>query len=166
MDGALISEKRIRRAEQISRVNSWSIIGFAGLSSVVVLFLGNFYGVLVGLAVVLGGYFELRGHQYLRKREISAIPWLVGSQLYLIVVLWAYSLKNLLSFDASNPWAPFSRGMKEFILAINPDVQLVEGMLKVSYFLVYLSLILAVLIYQGGLSIYYMVLKKLLYPAS
>ncbi|MDA0349269.1 MAG: hypothetical protein O3C43_19550 [Verrucomicrobia bacterium] len=166
MDGALISEKKIRRAEQISRVNSWSIIWFALLSTVVVLFLGNLYGVLVGLAVALGGYFELRGHRYLIKREASAIPWLVGSQLYLIVVLWGYSLKHLLSFDESNPWAPFSSGMKDFILAINPDVQLVEAMLKVGYFLVYLSLILAVLIYQGGLSLYYLALKKLLYPAA
>jgi hypothetical protein len=166
MDGGLISEKKMRRAEQFSRVNSWSIIGFALLSSVAVLFLGNIYGVLVGLAVALGGYFELRGHRYLLKREVSAIPWLVGSQLYLIIVLWGYSLNNLLTFDASNPWAAFSPGFKDLVLSINPDVQLVEAMLKVSYFLMYLSLILAVLIYQGGLSLYYLTLKKILYPTS
>lgn len=166
MEGETISQNKIRRGIRTSRINSWSIIGFASLSSIGVFFFGDFYGALVGLAVALSGCMELRGSLLLAKGSLASIRWLVSSQLYLIAVLLGYSYNNLVSFDASDPWARFSPGLKDLILAINPDVYLVETMLTLSYYAVYVSLIVAVLIYQGGLSLYYLSRKKYLYPKT
>ena len=158
------SRKKIRRVTNISRLNGWSILAVAGLSALVSLVLGHVFGVVIGCAVAVSGYFELRGHQRLVARKGGAVAWLVISQWYLMIVLWSYCVINLYHFDSSNPWAMFSPRFKEFILAINPDAYLIESMLTVSYYATYISLILAVFIYQGGLSLYYLSVKKYLYP--
>ncbi len=157
------AERKINRAILISRLNGWSIVIVALLSVLVTLFAKSLFGTVVGLAVLVAGYLELRGHKLLVSRNISAVSWLTISQWYLMAVLFAYSIINLVQFDANDPWAPFSSSFKELVLAINPDVYLVETMLKISYHAVYVSLIVAVLVYQGGLSIYYFSLKKYLY---
>ena len=96
----------------------------------------------------------------------SFVFGLVESQVYLIIVLWCYSVFNLATFDSADPWARFSPGFKDLILSVNPDVYMVEALLKVSYQATYISLILVVLIYQGGLYLYYFSRRKYLYPAS
>jgi hypothetical protein len=163
MQAEAVSEKKIQRAIKLSRLNGWSVAGFAGLCAVVVLPLGSFFGFVVGFAVALSGIMELRGHALLKQRSVSSIPWLVGSQVYLIAVLWAYASYNIMHFDAEDPWARFSPGFKDLILSINPDVYLVEAMLKIAYSATYFSLIIAVLLYQGGLCLYYLSRKKYLY---
>lgn len=166
MKDLVLSERKINRAVQISRLNGWSIVVVALLSVLVTVFAKSLFGTLIGVAVFVGGYLELRGHKLLVARKASAVSWLVISQWYLVAVLFAYSIINLVRFDANDPWAPFSASFKDLVLAINPDVYLVETMLKVSYYAVYVSLILAALIYQGGLSVYYLSLKKFLYANS
>jgi hypothetical protein len=163
MQDEAISEKKILKALAISRLNGWSVAGFAGLCGLLVLVLGDVFGFMIGLAVAASGMMELQGNRLLRRRETSAFIWLAGSQVYLMVVLWAYASFNIMSFDKEDPWARFSPSIKEFILSINPDVYLVETMLKVSYFATYIALIVAVLIYQGGLCLYYFSRKKFLY---
>lgn len=158
--------KQIQRALWISRLNGWSVAGFAGFCAVVSLLMGSVYGFLVGAAVALSGVMELQGNRLLQKARMRGIGWLVFSQLYLIGVLWAYSINQLTRFDSSNPWEMFSPGFKDLMLSLNPDVYLVEDLIQVTFFATYISLILAVLLYQGGLSIYYLTRKKYLYPVD
>ena len=82
---------------------------------------------------------------------------------YLIAVLWAYAGDQLLRFDSDDPWALFPSEFKDLILAINPDEYLVEALLRITYPATYFSLILVVLIYQGGLCLYYFSRRKYLY---
>lgn len=166
MMDVVLAERKINRAVLISRLNGWSIVIVALLSVLVTIFAKSLLGTVIGLAVFVGGYLELRGHKLLVSRNISAVTWLAISQWYLMTVLFAYSIINLVRFDTNDPWASFSSSFKDLILAINPDVYLVETMLRVSYYAVYASLILTVLIYQGGLAIYYLSLKKYLYANS
>ena len=140
-----------------------SVAGFAALCALVVLLLGDFLGFGIGLAVSVSGLLELRGNRLLLQRHMKAILWLVVSQLYLIVVLWAYAAYQLQKFDPENPWAIFSPEFKDLILSINPDAYLIEAMIRITYPATYFALILAVLIYQGGLSLYYLSRKKYLY---
>jgi hypothetical protein len=166
MDEVSGSNKKIQRALVISRTNGWSVAGFAGVCALVVILFGDVFGFLVGLAVSLSGVMELKGSRLLRGLDKKAIGWLVGSQVYLIIVLWIYALFNLVTFNSTDPWARFSPGFKDLILSINPDVYLVEALLKVTYLATYITLILVALIYQGGLCLYYLSRKKYLYAES
>ena len=111
MQAEAISEK-IRRAQQVSQINGWTIFGFAALCALVAFILKDIYGFLVGFAVSFSGLMELRGHFTLKQRMRSAINWLVFSQLYLMVVLWLYCLNNIFRFDHSDLWARFSPDFK------------------------------------------------------
>lgn len=166
MEEEAIPGKKIRRAIQISKINGWSIAGFAGLCAFVVLLFGDVFGFVVGMAIAFGGWMELRGHQLLKLGSAKAIGWLVFSQFYLITVLWIYCVNHIIRFDPSDPWSRFSPEIKKLILTINPDTYLIEELLKISYYATYVSVILVVLIYQGGLSLYYLSLKKYLVAAS
>ena len=157
------ADKKIQRALWISQVNGWSIAGVAGLSALVVILFGQVFGFLVGIAVAVGGLMELRGGRLLSNGSAVGIRWLAASQVYLMAVLWSYAGYSLTQFDKSDPWARFSPHFKDFVLKINPDVYLVELMLEFSYYATYISLIIAVLIYQGGLCLYYLSRKKYLY---
>ena len=157
-------ERKIQRAISVSRINGWSIAGFAGLCTLVVLLMGDWLGVVIGLSVAASGVMELRGNRLLVAREKKAFGWLIGSQIVLMAVLWVYASYQLIRFDPRNPWAMFSEEFKDLILSINPDVYLVEAMLRFTVQATYLALILAVLIYQGGLCLYYFSRKKYLYP--
>lgn len=158
------AEKKLKRVLSVSRINGWSIAGFAGLCAILVLLLGDLFGFAVGIAVAFGGYMELRGNFLLLKKTPKAFHWLIASQLYLMLVLWIYCFYNLAEFDPSDPWARFPPGFKEMILAVNPDQHLVEELAGISYYATYLAVIMAVLIYQGGLCLYYLSRKKYLYP--
>ena len=166
MEGESSSEKKIQRAIVISRINGWSVAGFAWACAFVVILFGDVLGFVVGLAVALSGIMELKGSRLLRGLDKRAFSWLAGSQAYLIIVLWSYGVINLATFDSADPWARFSPGFKDLILGINPDVYMVEALLKVSYLATYITLILVVLIYQGGLCLYYFSREKYLYAAS
>lgn len=163
MHAAANSAKKIQQVIRISRMNGWSVAGFAGLCAVIVLLFGDVFGFAVGAAVAFGGWMELRGNQLLRRQKPAAFNWLAGSQIYLMLILWSYSSYNIAHFDQSDPWARFSPGFKDLILTVNPDVYLVEAMLKISYYATYISVIVAVLLYQGGLCVYYFSRKKYLY---
>ena len=156
-------ERKIQRAASLSKINGWSIAGFAALCTVVVLLMGDWLGVAIGLSVTTAGVMELRGHRLLVAREASAFSWLVGSQLVLMFVLWSYAAYQLFSFDSADPWARFSQAFKDLMLSINPDAHLVEALLRITFQATYLALILTVFIYQGGLAFYYFSRKKYLY---
>ena len=157
-------ERKIQRAISVSRINGWSIAGFAGLCTIVVLLMGDWLGFLIGLSVTAAGVMELKGYRLLVERKENAFVWLAGSQAFLMIVLWAYAFYQLIRFDPDNPWAMFSPEFKKLILSVNPDVYLVEAMLRFTVQATYLALILAVFIYQGGLCLYYFSRKKYLYP--
>lgn len=158
-----ISEKKIQRVLTLSRINGWSIVSFAALCSLVVLLMGDFFGFFIGIAVSSSGLMELRGNRLLTNKDARASLWLVVSQIYLIAVLWVYAAYQLLRFDSEDPWAMFSPEFKDRILSINPDAYLVEVMIRITYPVTYFALILVVLIYQGGLCLYYISRKKYLY---
>jgi len=163
MQSEAVIEKKVQRALKISRINGLSVAGFAGLCAVVVLLFGDFFGFAVGIAVALSGLIELKGNRLLASRIDRAFYWLVGSQIYLMIVLWGYASFNIANFDKSDPWAQFPLSFKDLLLSINPDVYLVEAMLAVTFYATYVALIIAVLIYQGGLGLYYFSRKKFLY---
>lgn len=162
MSDEAINEKKLNRAVTVSHRHGWSIAGFAGLCTVVVLFFADWTGVLVGSLVTLCGAMEIHGSKLLKGRDPDAIAWLCLGEAFLFLVLWVYCAVQIQGFDPANPWEHFSPEVKDLLLAVNPDQSLVEQLIGMMYRVLYMVMLGVVLIYQGGFCVYYYSRKKLL----
>ncbi len=162
MSAEAITEKKLNKAVVVSHRHGWSIAGFAGLCTVVVLFLGDWKGFIVGSLVTLCGVMEIHGSRLLKERKINSIGWLCLGEAFLFLVLWVYCAIQIQAFDPSNPWEHFSPAAKSLLLSVNPDQGLVEQLIGMMYRVLYLVMLVVVLFYQGGMCIYYYTRKKFL----
>lgn len=157
-----IKEKKLNRAVVVSHRHGWSIAGFAGLCTLVVLFMNDWAGVVVGTLVTLCGMMEIHGSKLLKARQKNSIAWLCLGEAFLFFVLWVYCALQIQAFDPANPWGEISDGTKSLLLSVNPDQALVEELISFMYRALYFVMLGVVLIYQGGFCIYYYTRKKLL----
>ncbi len=145
----------LKKVLTISQVNGWSVALFAGLCTLVSLFFGELLGFGVGLLVVASGVMEIRGHRLLKRRNADGLTWLVRSQLFLLSVLLVYAVSRLLSFDGetvlSNLMPEMETVLGGFGIIRADIVPMVEPFFRAFYG----AIILAALIYQGGLACFY-----------
>jgi len=138
----------------VAAINGWSVAVLGGLCLLLSVVWFSLWGVLVGAAATASGYMELSGRRRLKQGLPEAGRWLAGSQLLLLVAIFLYAGYQLLWFD------PHS-----FMKDLPPDYQEAMGSLMggqeldqligrvVTAF--YAALMLATLLYQGGLCLYY-----------
>ena len=157
-------EEILHRVIKLSRLNGWSVVLFAGLCAVGSLALGDFLGALVGALVAFGGSLEVRGCRMLQRDDAGGMRWLVRSQLAVLAVIWAYAFSRLLSFnDQMLREALSHRLVRQLLhLLMGPALDelgftLEDALPLVRLFLcvLYGSVLLTTLIYQGGLALHY-----------
>ncbi len=159
-------EEILRRVKRLARLDGWSVALFAGLCTLVALALGDPIGVSVGLFVTLGGALEVHGYRMLRRRDADGMRWLARSQLVVLGTIWAYGLSRLLSFDAGYvqdqviPDARASLASMGFDLNAMLDQAGLDSaniipLVRLFFVVLYASVLLATLLYQGGLYLYY-----------
>jgi hypothetical protein len=85
------SEKVLHRLIVISGMNGWCVTFLGGVSILVSLSMGSWYGVIISLAITASGYMELRGRQELKRKRSEARMWLTGSQLWLLFIIVSYA---------------------------------------------------------------------------
>ena len=156
----------LRRVLRLSRMNGWSVALFAGLCSLVSLAFGDLVGFAVGLLVSFGGALEVRGYRQLKRRNPDGMTLLVRSQYVVLGAIWAYALPRLLSFDAGYLQTEVIPNLRQMLAATGMDLdallaqadldagQLVP-LVHLFFVVLYGSVMLAALIYQGGLALYY-----------
>jgi hypothetical protein len=138
----------------------------AVLSFLLSLFTGGLLGLGMGLFIIVGGVMEIAGYRRLRRRDPDGMKLLVNSQLVVLGAIWAWALPSLLSFDPSYLRDDVIPNVREMLAAsgMNLDALLVQAGLGtdrlvplVRLFLVVLygSVMLATLLYQGGMVLYY-----------
>lgn len=128
---------------------------FFGLGSVVLgVLCRDVTGVWVGLAVAACGGIELRGRAMALATDPRAGAWLGGSQIGVMLVVLAFCGRNLLWPPA---WSSNLSPDVQWLLDANPaaDAVLFNEMLPAMLQIVYLVVILASLMCQGGLCFYY-----------
>jgi hypothetical protein len=159
-------EEVLRRVLRISRLNGWSVALGAGLCSLVALPFGGLIGLGVGLFVTIGGVMELRGNRRLRRRDPDGMTLLVRSQLVVLGAIWIYALPRLLSFDPAYLQDQVIPNLRELMSASGADLDslLAQGGLNTKdivplvhlvFVILYGSVLLVTLVYQGGLALYY-----------
>ncbi len=152
------TEKKRRRVCWISKYNGGSIGVFGVLCLLCSLVWFTLVGVLVGLALTVGGYMELSGGRRLKQNKPEAGRWLARSQLLLMTAIILYCAYNLLLTDPV-------REMKNEISGLPPesraqlsealDLHSMEELVPRVFRDFYLALIGGTILYQGGLWLYY-----------
>jgi hypothetical protein len=156
----------LRRVKRLARVDGWSVAIFAGLCTVGSLAFLDPVGISVGLLVTLGGALEVHGYRMLRRNDGRGMRWLARSQLVILGTIWAYGLERLLSFDAGylqTEVIPNARAMltahginlDDYLAQVGEDAADIVPLVRLFFVVLYGSVLLVTLIYQGGLYLYY-----------
>ena len=156
----VLPEKTLHRVLAIARGDGWSIVIVAALGGLVSLVQGGWFATAAALLVVLAGAGELHGRRLLLRHEPRGVNWLVGAQLFLLVVIWVYTWYRWRFFDPAAVWAE----MPAFVRTELDRQMLVAGLepefdrpplLRMMNVLVCAILAFVTLLYQGGLALYY-----------
>jgi hypothetical protein len=156
----------LRRVKRLARVDGWSVAIFAGLCTLGSLAFLDLVGISVGLLVTLGGTLEVHGYRMLRRNDAGGMRWLARSQLVILGTIWAYGLERLLSFDAGylqTEIIPDARAMltahginlDDYLAQVGEDAADIVPLVRLFFVVLYASVLLVTLIYQGGLYFYY-----------
>jgi len=159
-------EDVLRRVKRAARLDGWSIVAVAGLCALVSLAFGDLVGASTGLLVTFGGALEVHGCRLLRRNDASGMRWLRRSQLVVLGTIWAYALSRLLSFDAGylrSDVIPDARAilashginLDDFLDQAGVEPEQVVPLVRLFFVVLYGTLLLVTLIYQGGLYLYY-----------
>jgi hypothetical protein len=143
----------LRRTLRIARLDGMSVLGIAGLFALISAASRDIPGAVIGLLIAAAGAVELHGASLLRSLDVKGMKWLIWSQLYLLTVLLAYCAFRLVRPDIAS-WRPFvSEDLAEQIRL--SDMSVDEVILELQR-IMYFAVAAATLLYQGGMTVYYL----------
>jgi hypothetical protein len=148
-------EDVLRRVIRLSRLNGWSVVLFAGPCAVIALAFGDLVSFAVGALVAVGGAIEVRGSRGLRRRDPDGMRLLVRSQLVVLGVIWVYAVSRLMSFDEGIAREMATPDMQTVLAELGLSLNDIMPLVRQVHHLLYASVIVATLFYQGGLALYY-----------
>ena len=148
-----LPEETFARVCRVARFDGLSVLLVAGFFALLSAVAGEAVGALIGLLAAGAGAIELHGRTLLHHGERRGMSWLVGSQLFLLVVLLGYCALQLLR--ARLPALPAEA---DALLQADAD-QL--GMTKSEFLLLFNRMLyggfaIVTLVYQGGMALYYL----------
>jgi hypothetical protein len=141
------------RFVSVSRINGWSIAIVCGLS--LLLSLGSLGGMLISAAALVSPVLELKGSYAAERGDASRLKFLPMSQLILLAVILLYSIARLVTFDPAAALADMSGDLRSALADAAGGEQGLLDVTALSAKVVYLTLIVVSLLYQGGLFFYY-----------
>jgi hypothetical protein len=153
MKSPLLPSEILRRVLRVARFDGMSILGVAGLFALVSAASRDVSGAVIGLLVAAAGAIELHGVALLRAGRASGSRWLVSSQLYLMATMLSYVALRLAKPDIASIRPVVTSELAEQIQQAGMSVD--EFLLEFLR-LVYLGVAAATLLYQGGMTLYYL----------
>lgn len=145
----------VNRILRISAINGWCVTVAAGLGALVSLAMTDPIAGITGAMVAAGGIMELRGRKALLRRDATGMRKLFLAQLIVLAMIWTYAVTQLLTFDAATLVAALPEEIFAVVADAGIDSETLRRMITIIHTATYGVLILATLIYQGGLAIYY-----------
>lgn len=147
--------RTLKRVRRLSRINGWSVAVVAGLAALVSLLFGDLIGLVVGLVAVASGVMEIYGGRCLGRREAGGMAWLVRAQLTLLGVILVYATSRLASFDADTAMGNLTPDMATALKEAGIEPTDVLPLVQLAFYGFYGAVMIATIVYQGGLSLYY-----------
>ncbi len=143
----------LRRVLIVSRFDGISVLAVAGGCALISAAAHDLTGAVVGLIVAGAGAIELHGAALLRHGAERGMKWLVGSQLFLMAAILGYVAFRLASPDTA---ALQKLVTPEIADQIQQAGMTVEQFITGKLHLVYFAVAAATVLYQGGMSVYYL----------
>jgi hypothetical protein len=127
--------------------------GFAILSALA----GSPVGAAIGIVITGAGVFELHGVSSLRAHRSTGMRWLVGSQVYLMLVVLAYCIWRLDSFDVvtATRLIKESAQVQDLISQNGQSIPQFVEILRKTYIAGYMAVALLTVLYQGAMALYF-----------
>ncbi len=156
----VLPDKALRRMLAIAHVDGWSIVIVAALGGLASLPQPSWLFTGTAILVVLTGFGELHGRRILQRGDRRGLRWLIGAQLALLAVIWAYAWCRWRFFDAAAMWVElpaFAQAQIDRQLnaaGLIPELDRL-WLLQMTNALVCIILAFLTLLYQGGMAAYY-----------
>jgi hypothetical protein len=153
MKPPLLPTEVLRRLLRVAKFDGMSVLGVAGAFALVSAASRDVSGAVIGLLVAAAGAVELHGVALLRSGLAGGLRWLVSSQVYLMTVMLVYVALRLSSPDISaiRPIVTADLANQIHLAGMTVDDFLLEFLR-----LVYLVVGAATVLYQGGMTVYYL----------
>jgi len=146
----------LRRIIKVGRFNGMVVIfPVALVCALIALAMGDLVSAGFGLMVAAAGWSEWHGAKLLQRREARGINWLVRSQLYLMTLILVYALERMGSYDPEYIRSLITPEMNQIFQEAGLDVQQILPLVRLTFYVLYGSLAVSTLIYQGGLALFY-----------
>ncbi len=153
MKPPLLPSERLRRLLRVAKLDGMSILGIAGAFALISGAARDVTGAVIGLLVAAAGAIELHGATLLRAANPRGMRWLVGSQLYLLAVMLTYCAVRLARPDIS---ALRPLVTEELAEQVRQSGMSVDQVLLELQRMVFFGVAFVTLLYQGGMTIYYL----------
>jgi hypothetical protein len=156
MKPPILPQETLRRVMRIARFDGLSVLIVAGGFALLSAASRDVSGAVVGLMIAGAGAIELHGVGLLKVGR-DGMRWLVSSQLYLMGVILAYCGFRLLRPDVA--WMlPYVTGeaAEPILQAAQQEGMTVEQLLVGAMAMLYLIVAAVTLVYQGGMTVYYL----------
>jgi hypothetical protein len=143
----------LRRVLRVAKFDGISVLGVAGACALISAASRDVTGAVTGVLVAGAGAIELHGAGLLRVGDGRGMRWLVWSQLYLMAAILGYVAFRLMNPDIA---ALHKIVTDEVAGQIQEAGMTVDQFLIEFLRLVYFAVAAATVLYQGGMSIYYL----------
>lgn len=148
-------EETLARVVRMARMNGISVVIIAGLGALLSLAFGDLVGTAVGLVVAYGGGTELAGRKALLRGDADGMRRLVRAQWIVLGAILVYCVTRLASFDAESALGNLTPDMRSQLTEAGVDIAAILPLVRLMFYLTYVTVILVSLIYQGAMARYY-----------
>lgn len=146
----------LRRVIKVAQVNGMVFVfPVALLCSLFALLMGDLVSVFFGLLVAAAGWSEWHGAKLLQRGEARGINWLVRSQLYLMTLILVYALERMGNYDPEYVRSLIGPEMNQIFQESGLNIQDILPLVRIAFYLLYGTLAVTTLVYQGGLALFY-----------
>lgn len=160
MKPPILPAESLRRVVRIARFDGMSVLVVAGGFALLSAASRDVSGALIGVIIAGAGAMELHGAGLLRAGQ-NGMRWLVSSQLFLMGTILIYAGFRILRPDVA--WMlPYVTGeaAEPILQAAQQQGLTVEQLLVGAMSMFYVLVALVTLLYQGGMTIYYLRRRK------
>jgi hypothetical protein len=127
----------------------------AGPATLLTLVMGDWFSTLIGALVTLAGVIEINGSRLLKAGDVRGCDRIKAAQLLMMTVLCGYCIFQILNFNYLEMLASLPEETRRMIDSLGVGTTGMESLIKTMYQVVYGCVILASLLHQGGLFLFY-----------